>query len=108
MSRLRLKKLIGKRCTFEGDVHCATDSSNYMLLNITHNGKLVADHIWISVSNEAISPEGRISFTGTPYTYTDSKGERKTGIRKVFNIGNAMNDEMKHFMKNHKKRIARQ
>ncbi len=102
MSRTRLTKLIGKKCVFEGTVHVARNATNYMILNVKHNGKTVADHVWVGVT-DPLDVGSKISFTGTPYTYKDSHDVRKTGIGKVYDVGDAMNDTMKHYVKNCKK-----
>jgi len=61
--------------------------SNACLVDVKHKGKFIADHIWVSMvigfPRSALNKQ--IRFKGVAYTYKDSKGNRKHGLKNCRN-----------------------
>ncbi len=94
MNRARLRKLVGKEVDFTATLGKKNDSGNNVIItDVKYKGKFYADHLWISsytsLSRMEIGTE--ISFTARVYTYTDSFGVRKNGVRSCHNF-NVVNE----------------
>ena len=85
--RKKLKKLLGKVCTFEG-TKLKEQGQNFLIIDIKYKNKIITDHIWTPISkvNSHMEVGSTFIFKAIAYSYIDKKNQRKYGLHKVHDI----------------------
>ncbi len=89
MSRKKMTKLIGREVEWVGTMtRFSDDGNNVMLVDVSHKGKILTDHVWIKIYDKIklLKLGTKIKFIGIARTYTDSHGVRKNGLYKCFDF----------------------
>lgn len=108
ISRKKLNKLLGKRLKYKATIR-EVKPKQLCLIDVTYNGKLFADHVWVA-ARDSLSKLKKglvVTFIGEATTYTDSFNTRKTGLDRcssfeVFNEGveEAREDAKQRYLRN--------
>ena len=86
ISRKKLNKLLGKQVEYKATFMRSYERGGKrmaLLADVSYDGKLVADHVWVNMTNTltVIDNETYIKFNAIAYTYTDSQKRRKNGLK---------------------------
>ena len=85
--RRELKKFLGKTKEYEGTIHFPKKKEHYaIIVEISHNGKMVADHVWVDkiMAFENMDGGTKIVFSAVAESYIDSHNRRKYGLKRCF------------------------
>ena len=90
ISRKKLNKLLGKSIQYKATfmrMHVRGGKEVALLSDITYDGKLVADHVWVEAAYTLtkLEPKTGIKFIAIAYTYTDKQDRRKNGLSRCRN-----------------------
>ena len=107
--RKKFKKLLGKECNYTATVGAVGSlDSNIVLEDVKYNGKIMTDHIWISLTTSLKSKKKGdvVSFRGIAVSYIDSKNIRKYGLEKChsFKLAHEAWVKMEHDYKHRNRR----
>ena len=95
--RKKLIKFLGKRVEYTAQLGIKSDSVNqcYCITDVRQNGKFMTDHVWVTGMSklDKLEVNTKVVFTAVAYTYTDSKGIRKHGLREYQGFEKYVNDE---------------
>ena len=85
MSRVGLKKFIGKATWYEAIYEKTRDDGKILLLDVKQKdkNKILAKHLFIDRMTVTLTQGDKVKFRGVAGNYRDLKGERKYNIQRI-------------------------
>ena len=85
MSRVGLKKFIGRETWYEAVYELTRDDGKILLLDVKQKdkNKILADHLFIKNNSTTLVEGDKVKFRGTAGNYRDLSGERKYNIQQI-------------------------